>query len=1296
WLPTHVQVTVVRARGLRCKGGGGKGKAGGSDAYTVIQLGREKYSTSVAEKSGGSPEWREECAFELPPEPGACGGLLLTVMHRALVGMDRFLGQALVPLEPGRQRGREPDERWHKLHSKAGKKEKERGEILVSIQFTRNSLTASMFDLSMKDKPRSPFGKLKDKVTGKKKYDLESASAIIPSSMGALDAEDDFELGGKKSKVKGFFLKNKLRKSSLTQSNTSLGSDSTISSASLSLAANAPEVTKSPSRHGSLSTERSVKDLLPSPKLTHKRAFSDDVSQVSPGLEPKAPQSPKAKKDPVSRSSLCINGSHVYGEELAPRIPPGSAPLPVPALPLRQDEAFGFTLQHSDPHKVPWGLGSLERAQHRDEPRFIPSPPSLALQEELKVSTKAVTLSNHLGRARMEESNRQESKPSQAAAPLGSSTEPAKDTPPEDTRKEDKKVKGGFFHHGGKGQGDRGTPVHTSAAGDERSKSSGWFGSKEPKESPQKPSLEVSPQVETSSDAPHSAPCSPAPCPAALPAGMLSSNLPPAPGDRQAGCLSPTNPFLNSLQSNPFFEELLADQVLNSPSPTHFLSSFPPEPQLPPADTDPAVPPLPSEWDDTFDAFATSRLKPEWKKEDLFASVAAEGMAFIDDPDRASPTESSAEPACEKGSKSCGTGTNGWMTIATETAAEPSESAPSVAAEHTVPEGTFAPRPPLLGEGTFDAQSSSRATSHMLPRSSFPPELAPEGLPGGTVVAVPPRLLGDAGAARRFPEPRVEPEGSQEGAFDIRSSVFRLQASMRLEASDGVLQLSSDVRERRVVLSPWAAPQPREEPLPGPALPPPKPPRWFAAAGAVGDGEEGEPEDAQQGKREQWEDAEGLRAEMGLPRSHESSEPSVPAPPGLPTPGSWNQPSLSPQIQGATDRAKRETASEQELFPEELSMPELNPPSKLDLGQPASWTVLEEQEAAGHPHPQPQRSERGESPSQLELACEDAEGQGGEQPEPCAPPEEAEQGRAPTSEETEGHWAESRIDFKKADFWKPDRAEERHTQGAAALRNPFTLALSPISPSNPFVEKPPAPLPVQTTVLPEKLERGDFSFRSLQEETPGHGLQPTNATPLHASQPLAFSTPFLVAATNPEPCGQPRPRAGVPASRAAARPCPQPGDAQASALLVLPRETRPAEKPFGQQTTSPHPVKPLSAVQEGPNERKQQHRTSLSSALSNGLERLKSVTTSSVQPVAPASHPDKSEPKDPAQLDQSAKYYHLTHDELIQLLLQKEAELSKKEEHIHELENYIDQLLVRIMEQSPTLLQIPLGGGQAP
>ncbi|NXU51343.1 RFIP5 protein, partial [Turnix velox] len=1305
WLPTHVQVTVVRARGLRCKGGGGK--AGTSDAYTIIQLGREKYSTSVAEKSTGNPEWREECAFELPPELGtpaglARGGLLLTVMHRALVGMDRFLGQAQVPLEPALQQGRAPDERWHKLHSKAGKKEKERGEILVSIQFTRNNLSASMFDLSMKDKPRSPFGKLKDKVKGKKKYDLESASAIIPSSMGALDMEDDYNIGGKKSKVKGFFLKNKLRKSSLTQSNTSLGSDSTISSASLGLAANVPEVTKSPSRHSSLSTERSVKDYLPSPKLTHKRAFSDDVSQVSPILEPKAIQSLTPKNDPVSRSSLCINGSHVYSDEPAPKtplsVPQSSAPL---SIPRRQEESFGFTPLHPDSHEVPWGTSNLERTQQRDEPRFIPSPPTLALQEELKVSTKAVTLNNHLGRAKMEENSRLENKPTQAATPIVFSTE--KDKQPEETRKEDKKVKGGLFHHGSnksdvgsKAQGEKVGPshsssVHTTAGRDERSKTSGWFGSKEPKESPQKPSLEVSPQVETSSDAPsHFPPCSPAQFPPAAVAhlaSMPSANLSPAIGDSQSGCLSPTNPFLNSLQSNPFFEDLLADQVLNSPSPTHFFSSFPSGPHASTEKTA-AIPLSFSEWDDTFDAFATSRLKPELK-ENFFASLVAEGMAFIDDPDAASPAERLPEPAHEKGTKgfeqadSQISRTNGWMTIATETAPDLSESTQSIAGqEHEDQESTYSPRPAFLSEGAFEERTGSCTAACVLPRSTFAPELTSETLTGSNVAAVTPRVLSDVAAQQlsMAPEPGTEPQGagSEEEAFDIRTSVYRLQASMRLEASEGCVKLSSDIHESCVILPSQTGTQEREEVAASSAVPPPKPPRWFAAAGTGGDEEEEESvcNPQQRGSKEQWEDAESLKADGKLTGSHLSSKPSVPAFPSQPAPGTWNQPGLSTLV-GAADSAKWEMPSEPELFAEELSMTAQSPPSKVDLGQPEIFlTALEEQEAAGH--------SAGLSPAAHP------------QSEPEGPSHQC---------------SADRIDFKKADFWKPDRAEERHKQDVSTPRNPFTLALRPNSPGNPFVERPSDSIPVQAE-LPERLGQGGFSVTSLHEQAPGQGFQTTNLPRdplgkppfLHDSRPLAFSTPFLVAATNPKQFDFPSPIAcpassRVPAatSHAAAQPCPllQSGDTQASALVVLPRETQPAEKPFFQQMTSPHPVKPISAaVQEVSSEKKQQHRSSLTTALSNGLEKLKTVTTSSVQPVAPSSHTEKMDSKklkDPTELDPSAKYYHLTHDELIHLLLQRDKELSKKEEHIHELENYIDQLLVRIMEQSPTLLQIPLG-----
>ncbi|XP_032042101.1 rab11 family-interacting protein 5 isoform X3 [Aythya fuligula] len=508
WLPTHVQVTVVRARGLRCKGGGSTSTttssstssssnsspaAGPGDVYAVLELGRQRHRTAVAERSGGSAEWQEEgCALELPPELGSPPVLTITLLQRALLGADRFLGRCSLALPCPAPPGRVAELGWHKLHSKAGKKEKERGEVEVSVQFTRSSLTASMFDLSAKDKPRSPFGKLKDKMKGKKKYDLESASAIIPSSVGALDVEDDFDVGAKKSKIKGF-LKSKLRKSSLTQSNTSLGSDSTISSASLGPAAN--EGTKSPSRHSSLSTERSVRDFLPSPRLTHKRAFSDDVSQVSPVLEPKIIQNLKPKSDPVSRSSLCINGSHVYGDEPALHSPTpaprSSAPLPVPSGPRRSEEGFGFVPLHPEPPEAPWG--GFERTQPRDEPRFIPSPPSLVLQEELKVSTKAVTLSNHLGRARMEESGRSESKPTQAAAPMVSSVETRQEKQLEESRKDEKKPKGGFFHHGGtksdtggRGQGEKtgGSP----AAGDEKSRAGSWFASKEPKESPQKPS----------------------------------------------------------------------------------------------------------------------------------------------------------------------------------------------------------------------------------------------------------------------------------------------------------------------------------------------------------------------------------------------------------------------------------------------------------------------------------------------------------------------------------------------------------------------------------------------------------------------------------------------------------------------------------------------------------------------------------------------------------------------------------------------------------------------------------------
>ena len=80
-----------------------------------------------------------------------------------------------------------------------------------------------------------------------------------------------------------------------------------------------------------------------------------------------------------------------------------------------------------------------------------------------------------------------------------------------------------------------------------------------------------------------------------------------------------------------------------------------------------------------------------------------------------------------------------------------------------------------------------------------------------------------------------------------------------------------------------------------------------------------------------------------------------------------------------------------------------------------------------------------------------------------------------------------------------------------------------------------------------------------------------------------------------------------------------------------------------------------------------------------------------------------------ALVDNSAQYQHLTNMELIALLLQqemdmekeqaasqqqgallekREAELKKVKAQVRDLEDYIDRLLVQIMEQTPTLLQV--------
>ncbi|XP_026573048.1 rab11 family-interacting protein 1 isoform X2 [Pseudonaja textilis] len=340
WAPTHVQVTVLQARGLRSKAKGGGGS--GSDAYAVMALGKEKFATSVAERCLGSPVWREEATFELPSLPrrglGGAGGpgpnavLQLSVLHRALLGLDKFLGRVEISLGELQSEGGRRSTRWYKLHSKPGKKEKERGEIEVDIQFMRSNMTASMFDLSMKDKPRTPFSKLKNKLKGKRGNGLpDTASAIIPSiTHSPADSEEELnDKEKKKSKFKTLFSKPGLHKSNISQSMSVLPTLQPVSErvrlrpsdfqSQWSDDEDDDTLTTVSEKPSAIKTNNNI--LGPPSVMTHKRTGSGDSKQLNQIIAGSAKKDMhslfglRSKNDPVSRSNLCINGSHVYMEE---------------------------------------------------------------------------------------------------------------------------------------------------------------------------------------------------------------------------------------------------------------------------------------------------------------------------------------------------------------------------------------------------------------------------------------------------------------------------------------------------------------------------------------------------------------------------------------------------------------------------------------------------------------------------------------------------------------------------------------------------------------------------------------------------------------------------------------------------------------------------------------------------------------------------------------------------------------------------------------------------------------------
>ncbi|XP_067833692.1 rab11 family-interacting protein 1-like [Heptranchias perlo] len=374
--------------------------------------------------------------------------------------------------------------RWYKLCSKPGQKEKERGEIQVSIQFVRNNLTASMFDLSSKEKHRSALGKLKDKMKGRKKHDgllPESASAIVPSSMGELNSDDEFgvkETTEKKSKSKGFFSKPRLHRSSLTKSNTSLSSQQSVksvesvSSSTGAVTVTSPKTTTAPSSfHPPLNMTIDGNPSLPK-IMTHKRALSDEVGQTiildPTGLAPKT--------SPLSRSSLCINGSHVYNEEPSSKTPSSLFPKSSPLCRSLQNIA-NKAEECPQPASTEEHEGSRCPASSLEKTEIRLVPPVITVDNEDGTSVQAVD--GGIGQRKEALGSPRETKPVHAAVPIISTVEPTKNSIADETKRD--KIKASIFPFGSDSKDSENrrsrtpSPVRKCSSLAERSRNSGWF-----------------------------------------------------------------------------------------------------------------------------------------------------------------------------------------------------------------------------------------------------------------------------------------------------------------------------------------------------------------------------------------------------------------------------------------------------------------------------------------------------------------------------------------------------------------------------------------------------------------------------------------------------------------------------------------------------------------------------------------------------------------------------------------------------------------------------------------------------
>ncbi|KAJ8299225.1 hypothetical protein KUTeg_023285 [Tegillarca granosa] len=148
WNPTHVQLTVLRARNLPTKG---KGGARLNDVFVTIQLGKDKFQTSTI-KNAVNPEWFEQCDLTIPHMHSE---ITIQVMHRGMLS-DDFIGHTTIPLWEYKLYER-PKSQWFHLKGKPHKPpdNKNRGELEIRITFQVKSKTEDVGS-AVKNSKKSP------------------------------------------------------------------------------------------------------------------------------------------------------------------------------------------------------------------------------------------------------------------------------------------------------------------------------------------------------------------------------------------------------------------------------------------------------------------------------------------------------------------------------------------------------------------------------------------------------------------------------------------------------------------------------------------------------------------------------------------------------------------------------------------------------------------------------------------------------------------------------------------------------------------------------------------------------------------------------------------------------------------------------------------------------------------------------------------------------------------------------------------------------------------------------------